>query len=578
MNSSSHSFERSSFPFFRGVQNIIRQFSPVERLIFGVFLVIFIASSIALASYVNSFFLVEVPRNGGTVSEGVIGSPRFISPLLAASDADRDLSLLVYSGLMRQATSGELIPDLAERYETSEDGITYTFTLKDNITFHDGEPVRAEDVVFTVRLAQDPTLKSPKRASWEGIIAEALDEKTVRFTLSQPYSPFLENTTLGILPQHLWRGVSPDQFPFSQFNIEPVGSGPYRIVNINRNASGLPEYYELKSFSNFALGRPHISSIILRFYANEDLLIEAYEDGNVESINSIDPEVATSLSAARIETTPLPRIFAVFFNQNQAPVFTDIAARRALDVALDKERIVREVLAGYGAATYNPIPPGIVPQENPPYATLSSEERLAEARAVLERNDWEQNEDGLWQKEENEEVKTLRFSLATSNTPELKAAAQIIAESWETLGAEVNLQFFDTADLNLNVIRPRRYDALLFGEIVGRELDLFAFWHSSQRNDPGLNIAMYANIATDALLEDVRQERDREARIEYYQSFEEEVRGDVPSVFVYTPDFIYIVPKKLKGLSFGTITTGADRFTNVHEWFIDTDHVWSFFQ
>ncbi|HEX9609088.1 MAG TPA: ABC transporter substrate-binding protein [Candidatus Paceibacterota bacterium] len=579
MNSQFHNEEEnSSTPLLRGVQGTIKRFSPFERLIFGVFVVAFTASLFALVAYANSFFLVEVPSKGGSITEGIVGSPRFINPLLAISDADRDLTALVYSGLMRPNADGTLVPDLAERYEISEDGVTYTFTLRDGVAFHNNEPVTAEDVVFTVRLAQDPTIKSTKRASWDGVIAEAVDKRTVRFTLSQPYSPFLENTTLGIMPKRIWEGVNSEQFPFSQFNVEPIGSGPYRVHDIKRNASGLPESYELRPFSNFSLGTANIASLTIRFYANKEGLMSAYRSGAVEALNSIDPEQAAHLQEARIETTPLPRIFAVFFNQNQAPVFTDIAARRALDIALDRERIVSSVLAGFGTAIYNPIPPGIIPQESPEHATLSAEDRIVEARSVLERNGWKQNEEGFWQKKDGDEVKSLRFSLATSNTPELKAAAQVAAESWQALGAEVTLQFFDTADLNLNVIRPRRYDALLFGEIVGRELDLFAFWHSSQRNDPGLNIALYANITTDSLLEKVRSESDRETRLTHYQSFEKEVRDDVPSVFVYTPNFIYIVPQKLQGLKLGTITTSADRFTNVHEWYIDTDRVWTFFQ
>lgn len=174
-------------------------------------------------------------------------------------------------------------------------------------------------------------------------------------------------------------------------------------------------------------------------------------------------------------------------------------------------------------------------------------------------------------------VEILSFSLATSDVPELKAAAQIIVQEWKSIGADVDLKIFETGDLNQNVIRPRKYDTLFFGEIVGRELDLFAFWHSSQRNDPGLNIALYANITADKLLEDARTIADYSKRLTKYEEFEQEIAKDIPAIFVYSPDFIYVVPENINGLELGSVTTPSERFLNVHQWYIETDSVWSFF-
>jgi peptide/nickel transport system substrate-binding protein len=566
-------------PYEQTAHASMRAFTSSERILFWFFVLLLVGSTLTLIARVNALVMVDVPRTGGSLTEGVIGSPRFINPLLAVSDADRDLTALVYAGLMRPSETGTLEPELAESYEVTEDGLVYTFALRENATFHDGTPVTADDVIFTVERAQDPALKSPKRANWEGVLVEKIDDLHVQFTLSQPYSPFLENTTLGILPEHIWRSVNAEQFPFSQFNIEPVGAGPFHISDIKRNSAGLPEHYKLKSFGKYVLGKPFLNTITLRFYANEESLITSYQEGDVEALNSISPEHATDLGTqARIERAPLSRIFAVFFNQNQAPVFSDERVRRALEVALDKERLVQQVLEGHGRPIYNPIPPGILTQTTPSYSELTRSERAERALEILQADGWAQNEEtGLLEKELEEGVQRLQFTLSTSNTPELKEAAAVIKEEWERLGAIVTIQLFDTADLNTNVIRPRRYNALLFGEIIGRELDLFAFWHSSQRNDPGLNIALYANIITDKLLEDARHELDQDKRLEYYEEFETEVQNETPAVFAYTPDFIYVVPEKLRGLDLGIITTPSDRFTNVHRWYIETNRVWSLF-
>ena len=156
---------------------------------------------------VNQYFIVEVPSSGGIYKEGIVGTPRFINPVLSISDADRDLTSLVYSGLMRQHTDDTLIPDLAETVEISEDGLSYFFKIRDDAVFHDGEPVTSEDIIFTILTTQNPIIKSPKRANWDGITIEKIDDKNLTFHLQQPYAPFLNNTTLGILPKHIWQGV-----------------------------------------------------------------------------------------------------------------------------------------------------------------------------------------------------------------------------------------------------------------------------------------------------------------------------------------------------------------------------------
>ena len=548
-------------------------FSPFEKVLLFVFAVLLFGSTLGILGGLNSMLVSDIPAHGGSHTEGIIGFPRFINPLLATTDADRDLSMLVYSGLLKARPDGSLAPDLAQRFEVSEDGLTYHFFIRDDAVFHDGTPVTADDVLFTVSRAQDPALKSPRRASWDGVAVEKVSEKEVVFTLTRPYAPFLENATLGILPSHLWKEVEIEQFPFSQLNTEAIGSGPYRITDIKRNKSGVPERYTLSSFAHYTLGEPYIEEITLSFYSNEDDLIAALKNGDVESVNSIAPAKAAALTGYTIKTVPLPRTFGIFFNQNQAPALANIEVRKALSLATDRERIVREVLNGYGIAINTPIPPGLIAREK---VSVVPEQDLEEAQAVLERNGWVRNEEtGIWSSKDDG---PLSVSISTSNVPELKAAAQIVMENWLALGADVHLQIFEPSDLNVNSIRPRKYDALLFGEIIGRTLDLFAFWHSSQRNDPGLNVALYANITADRLLEEGRVAQDRKERDALYNDFEEEVANDQAAVFLYAPEFIYVTPERIRGVTLGTVTVPADRFLSVQEWFVETDQVWHFFK
>jgi len=568
---------------FEHLSETMRSFSFVERVLFYVFVTLLIISSIGLLTILNNKLRVVVPAPGGDIVEGVVGTPRFINPVLAFSDADRDLTILVYSGLMRATPEGKLIPDLAEKVVISEDGLTYTFTLRENTKFHNGEPVTAGDVVFTIKLAQNPDVKSPKRANWEGVLVEALDERTVQFKLAQTYAPFLENTIMGILPEHRWKDVPPEQLIFTTYNTEPIGSGPYQFVSADRDNAGIPKEYILKRFNDFTLGTPYLETISLRFYPNEDELIRAFMRGNVESINSIGSDRLLELktNSKTIHTAPLPRVFGVFFNQNEKSLFTSSSVREALNEAIDRKRIVDEVLGGYGAPADGPLPADLAQTlfDEPASITKEKEDEpdYEEALEFLSDDGWERDEEtGFLIKEKKKERSELRFSLATSNSPELQRVAEIIKEEWGKIGVRVDLEFYETGTLNQEIIRPRKYDALLFGQIIGRDLDPFAFWHSSQRNDPGLNIALYANITADKALERIRSTFDVDDLSAYYEDFEDEVRDDTPAVFLYSPEFIYVTNDNLKGVIRGTITTPSERFLNVYEWYIFTQKVWSF--
>lgn len=560
------------------LERALKNFSPVEKFLSAIFAILLVFGAASLLYKVNALFLTTIPAKGGELKEGIIGSPRFINPLLSLSDADRDLATLIYSGLLKTTTDGKLVPDLADRYEISKDGLSYTFHLREGATFHDGAAVTPDDVLFTIQKAQDSALKSPKRASFEGVTVEKIGERDVRITLRQPYAPFLENATLGILPKVLWKEADAEQFPFSPLNLEAIGSGPYKVTKIKRNSSGIPNYIELSSFKDYALGKPYIDRIIVRFYQNEKDLLDGFANKEIESVNTITPKAAKSLEAKgyRIEHAPLPRVFAIFFNQNQAALFTEKAVRQALDLSTDKMAIVDNVLYGYGVPIDDPIPPLLITStKDEATSTLA---RLAEANALLDKAKWIRNPStGIRERVKGKETKRLSFSLVTSDVPELRESAELLKEMWGKIGAEVRLQIFESGDLNQNVIRPRKFDSLLFGEIVGRDLDLFAFWHSSQRNDPGLNIAMYTSAKVDKLLEEARTTTNGEKRIIDYTNAVAAIRADAPAVFLYSPEFIYVLPEKIRGFTFSRTTTPSERFLDVQNWYINTEKVWSVF-
>lgn len=568
--------EHRETPFIASFEKRLSFLTPSDWFVVAVLGIIMALAAGTLFAAVSVALTGEVPSRNGTYTEGEVGTPRFVNPLLAISDPDRDLTQLVYSGLMKETPDGSLAPDLAASYSVSDDKKTYTFTLKDNAIFDDGTPVTADDVAFTVEEAQNPDIKSPVRADWEGVSVSVLDSKTVSFTLQSPYGPFLANTTLGILPRHLWASVSAEEFPFSTLNANPVGSGPYKVASVGRNSSGIPTEYRLTAFTD-GVRVPYIPTFVMKFYDDQDSLTAAFNSGEVQAAYSVDPSAITA--SHTIMEAPYARVFGVFLNQSQNQIFAEQAVREALDEAVDKQAIVSTVLKGYGSVLDSPLPPTGV--SGTLSATTSEDARIASARSLLEKAGWTLGDDGVYQKTtgtgSKKKTERLSFTLSTSNAPELKGAAESAADDWKSLGADVNVQFFDQNDLTTDVIRPRKYDALLFGEVVGRALDLYPFWHSSQRNDPGLNIALYANASVDKLLDAARAEIDPAKREADAESAAKTISEETAAIFLYAPSFAYVVPQNLEGVTLGTLDTPSDRFASVNEWYLSTERVWPLF-
>lgn len=559
--------------FIEKIEKVVAKMNLSEKIFFYLVSAIFVISSFILLFQVNNSFLVEIPSFGGSFTEGLTGSPRFINPILAISDTDKDISTLIYSGLLKTKINGDFEPDLASSYEITEGGTVYNFILKDDIYFHDGKEITADDIIFTINKIMDPIIKSPKRANFEGVLVEKTSNKEIRFILGKPYVPFLNALTIGILPKHIWENATSEEFPFSQFNIDPIGSGPYKVEKITRNSGGIPTEIKLEAFDKYALGKSKIKKITLKFFQNENALFKAYNDQTIDSAAGLSPLVAKRISEnnTAVNEATLPRVFGVFFNQNAAPVFANREVREALDLAAPKKKIVDEVLSGFGKIINGPVPSSI--ETN----TQKAEGDMAEAKLILAKAGWKENKDGVLEKKTKTGATILSFAITTSDTAELKRVAEILQETWKQLGAAVEIKIFESGDLNQNVIKLRKYDALLFGEVIGAESDLYPFWHSSERNDPGLNISLYANITVDKTLEEIQKENDEQEKARKKEIVLNEIKKDIPVIFLFSPSFLYTPAPTVKNVSLKNISFQNERFLYINKWFIETDKVWKIF-
>lgn len=568
---------RGRLPARKRLLYLPRLFSQQEKIIFAIlFLAAIESGSFALKHFIARNTIL-VPEFGGVYREGLLKQPRLINPLfLAANDTDRDLAKLIYSSLITFDANGNPIPDLAERYEITDENKTYTFFLRETNRWHDGKPVTADDIVFTIKAIQNPAYASPDRPNWQGVAIEKLDNRTVRFTLRQPYAPFINNLTIGIIPKHLWENIDPQNASLNELNLRPVGSGPYVFSNLEKT-NEIASRITMMANPRYHRDGPYIKRIEFLFFPSEEELANSLHAGTIDGAGGISSDLFGKILPLGFirHTLAVPSVFGVFLNANKLPLLADKDTRRALAYALDTQQIKNEAAGSDATEAHAPLPANIFGLNQDAAPIPYDPEK---AKEIFEKNGFKTEANGIRLKKEKksgkEIVTPLQIQLATSNAPQLIKAAELIKEMWGAVGVSVATQSIPVIELESAIIRPRAYEALLFGEVYSHDPDPFSFWHSSQIKDPGLNIAMYSNRKVDELLADTRKTADRETRIKKYEEFEKIISEDIAAIFLYSPSYNYFINKKINGIREGTVALPADRFNEIERWFINTDRVW----
>ena len=373
------------------------------------------------------------------------------------------------------------------------------------------------------------------------------------------------------MPKHIWSKVTPEEFNLSDSNLNPIGSGPYKIETINKGSTGSITDIILTRFGKYQPHPPYLEKIHFVFYPSKDELGAALQAGTIDSAG-ISLENLSSYNETVV--IRLPRIQTLFFNQDSVSTFKDPIVREALTLAVDRDRIVREAVGGHATPTSLPIPPGTFAY-NQSLETLKYD--ADKAKDILLKDGYKDtNNDGFVEKTSKKDSIPLKFTIATSNVTELIKTAELLRQMWREIGADVSVEVYELGDLEQTIIRPRSYDALLFGQVVGHDPDPYAFWHTSQRKDPGLNVAIYASTKVDKLLEDARSTIDNKKREELYIAFEGEILKDRPAIFLYSPQYLYTVPKNLKGVRLEQILLPQERFNQITSWYTEERTVWNF--
>lgn len=566
-------------PSWRQLKHLPRYLRPKERAVIAVLTAVTAVGIGAMAVRFVSDRTETIPKDGGNYTEAAVGNPRYVNPVLAATnDADNDLIALVFSGLMRFDAAGRLTDDLAESHEITDDGKTYTFTLKPLVEWHDGTAMTANDVVATFNYIRNPAWKSPWQSRFRNMTVEAPDDRTVRFTLQEPSAPFLSMLTVGILPAHLWEEVMPENAERTELNIRPVGTGPFRLKGLVKDRRGTIKSVTLVRNDRYYGQKPHLETVTFRYYADFNLAVESLLNKKSDGLGFVPAESREALDrlrSIREYALRLPQYTAIFLNQSKSPILRSREIRQALNLAVNRTAILRDALDGRGVAVHGPILPRF-PGFRPGAKSYGLDPEAA--AKLLDQAGYVLDEEGRRGKETKvgDQVtrQPLKVTLTVANTRENLAVAQMVKADWEQLGIEVELDTVDANRIQKDRIRPREYEALIYGEIIGPDVDPYPFWHSSQKAAPGLNLSAYSHRRSDELLELGRTTTDEGQREAYYSEFQELLTGEAPAVFLYNPTYSYMINSRIRGITPAAIMSPSDRFAGIADWHVKTKRVW----
>jgi peptide/nickel transport system substrate-binding protein len=593
------SLAKSRWPSLKQLKYIKKYLDPIERITIGACLVVILFSSIFLGARFYKTHLQTIPADGGDYIEGVIGSIKYINPLYSSvSDLDSDIAELVYSSLFKKNENAELVNDLAVGYEVSQDGKTYTIKIRSDAAWHNASPVTVDDIIFTFEAIKNIKYKSPLRDVFTGVEISRVDNKTIKFSLSEPYAAFLDLLDFGILPQELWQQIEPTAASLAELNLKPIGSGKYKFKSLVKDKSGNIKTYILTRNENYYGAQAHINTISFKLFVNSQEVISALNNNLIDGISYLSEQDKTKVVAQdslNLYNLNLPKLSVVFFNTKSNPALADKKVRQALAYSIDKNKIISEVMAGNARIIDGPILPNSFAYNNEikkyDYNTATSSRLLSEAGwkiAELTAADITQankdliSEDEKIKKQAEAKIKMgvgkwlikdnnyLVITLTTVDNQEYGKTAELIAKFWNDINVKTEIILVPASQIQVDVIKSRNFNALIYGEITGADPDPYAFWHSSQIGQSGLNIADYGNKEVDRLLEDGRLSSDIKVRQEKYKKFQEIITEDEPAIFLYSPNYIYAQSKKIKGFNVKNIVSPSDRFSDVSQWYINT--------
>lgn len=509
---------------------------------------------------------VSVPAAGGTFVEGIVGRPFALNPLFSDPyPVDRELTDLIFDGLVRYDQTGQPLPALAQEWSVSEDGLTFTFTLREGLVWHDGEPLTSRDVAFTYGLIQHEDFPGPEHLQrlWQSVIITPLDERRIAFTLTQPYAPFIEATTRGILPAHLLEDVAVGDLISTPFNLSPVGTGPFMVQpGQDWQRTGR---IRLTPNPNYWREGTQIADLEIRFYPTAEELQTSYRAGELHAVlgfpSTMIPQVMSE-SDARLFTSTAPRYSALLFNVSGsgAAALLTKEVRQALAYSIDRDLLVNSVLNGQGVVFDGPYTPEHW-AARPDLLTAYSRQP-DRATALLDGAGW--TGPGV----RTREGVPLRLRLLVPDQADYRAVAEEISRQWATVGVEAQIVPAADADALRKTLSERSYDVALVEIAAPNDPDLYDFW-SQEAMVRGQNFAGWNNRRASEALEAGRQVFPQGERVPYYEAFQRQFDADLPQLTLYQHVSSYLLRDDVQQAEVGLVQRPRDRYESFPAWFLN---------
>lgn len=498
---------------------------------------------------------------GGAYTEGVQGEIKQLNPLYSPiNNAETSATSLIFSGLTKRAQGGEVKPDLAESWEVSNSNKTYTFHLRKDVKWHDGQDFTADDVAFTFNKIQDPDASSAYLAAWKGVEVTTIDRNTVVFVLPDPYAYFLSQTNVPIVPKHILENVPSASLASAEFSAAPVGTGPFVFK----------EFKELKTHQevwlsvnkNYYGEKPHFDSAAIKAYKNYSAVIDAYRYRSVMAVEHVNPkdlENKSTLPNINAYTLTIPEYDSLIFNLRSG--FTkDKALRQAVSSLINRKLIIDNVYDSWATPVYSAILPGSVGYNS----QLKTAFDPTAATKKLADSGYTKNAEGKLMKDG--QPVTLR--IVTDDSDLKKKEATIIKDELLKQGFDISVESYPFSSFVEDYVRTRNYDLLLISQSLGSDGDLYAYYHSKMKDDPGLNFSGLEMREVDKYLETARNTQDIALREARYKSIAGIIAQELPAINICRPSYIFGVSKDIKGIASMRLIEPRDKYSQINSWYL----------
>ncbi len=557
--------------FWVTLSKVLRAYSLEEKVLSVICIILSLFFSFRGISYLLS--PESAFAQNGIYTEGLLSNkPVLINPLYVDfSQANRDVSALVFPGLLKYDPKIKGFVDDLASLKISEDKKEYVFTLKENLKWQDDQPLTADDIVFTFGIIQSPDFQNPLlKADFDGVGVSKIDDKTVKFSLNRPNSFFITNLNVGILPQHILGNVAVADLISNSFNLLPIGAGPYRVAERLQLTNDGKQKVVLTKFDGYYGTKPTIQQIRFDIYPDEATLLR-----DKASLNIV-PRIVGTLnkliydSRFTTQSYTLPQYTAVFFN-TAAEKLKDQKVRVGLIKLVDKDELIKQLDNKIRVDTPlmelnqdDWLNQADLNQANGSLFDAGYKYKKDDQGKVLPEEVYRKDQDG---NDFSLTLLTKKYEDGSAQQAETTEVTDFLVEAWKKGGIKIDVQYLDDAGFS-EAIHSKQYDMILTGQSMGYNLDTFPFWHSSQAKSDGLNLSNYKSFAADAQIETIRSTFDKTNKDDRQKKLADIISKEVPALFLYRPSYVFLTDGKVKNITLEGLDYESDRFVNVADWCI----------